>query len=76
MQLILRRREGCLVGLVCDWLIMDHGQLKITGQKLGLVFHSRLGRACIGHAIVHITKQPDLKLKTQPKQLLGSLLLA
>jgi hypothetical protein len=51
-------------------------KLKLTGLNLGRVFHSRLGCACIGHAIVHITKQPNLKLKTQPKQLLGSLLLA
>jgi hypothetical protein len=51
-------------------------KLKLTGQNLGRVFNSRLGRACIGHAIVHITKQPNLKLKTQPKQLSGSLLSA
>jgi hypothetical protein len=48
-------------------------KLKLTGQNL---FNSRLGRACIGHAIVHITKQPNLKLKSQPKHLLGSLQLA
>jgi len=51
-------------------------KLKLTGQNLGRVFHCRLGRACIGHEIVHITKQPNLKLKTQPKQLLGYLQLA
>jgi hypothetical protein len=51
-------------------------KLKLTGLNLGRVFNSRLGRACIGHAIVHITKQPNLKLKTWPKQLLGYLLLA
>ncbi len=33
-------------------------------------------KICIGHAIIHITKQPNLKLKTQPEQLLGSLPLA
>jgi hypothetical protein len=48
-------------------------KLKVTGLNLGRVFNSRLGRACIGRAIVHITKQPKLKLKTRPKQLLGSL---
>ncbi len=32
--------------------------------------------ACLGCAIVHITKQSNLKLKTLPKQLLGSLPLA
>jgi hypothetical protein len=51
-------------------------KLKLTGQNLGRVFHSRLRRTCIGHAIVHITKQPNFKLKTGPKQLLGSLPLA
>jgi hypothetical protein len=51
-------------------------KLKLTGQNLGRVFNSRLGRACMGHAIVRITKQPNLKLKTWPRQLLGSLLLA
>ncbi len=49
---------------------------KLTGQNLGRVFHSRLGHTCIGHSIVDITKQPNLKLETRPKQLLGSLLLA
>ncbi len=48
-------------------------KLKQTGWNLGQVFHSRLGCTCIGHAIVYITKQPNLKLKTRPKQLLGSL---
>jgi hypothetical protein len=51
-------------------------KLKLTGRNMGRVFNSRLGRACIGHAIVHITKQPYLKLKTRPKQLLGFLPLA
>jgi hypothetical protein len=48
---------------------------KLKGLNLGRVFHSRLSFACIGHAVVHITKQPNLNLKTEPKQLLGSLLL-
>ncbi len=51
-------------------------KLKLTGRNLGRVSNYRLGHACIDHAIVHITKQPSLKLKTRPKQLLGSLLLA
>jgi hypothetical protein len=54
--------------------IMD--KLKLTRLNQGRIFHSRLGRDCIGHAIVHITKQPNLKLKTRAKQLLGSLPLA
>ena len=57
-------------------LVFTIDKLKLTGRNLGQVFNSRLGRACIGHAIVHIAKQPNLKLKTQPKQLLGSLTLA
>jgi hypothetical protein len=51
-------------------------KLKLTGQNLGRVFHSGPGHACIGHDIVETTKQPNLKLKTRPKQLLGSLPLA
>jgi len=50
-------------------------KLKLKGLNLDRVFHSRPCRACIGHAIVHITKQPNLKLKTESKQLLGYLLL-
>ncbi len=51
-------------------------KLKLAGQNLGRVFNSRLSCACIDHAIVCITKQPNLKVRTQPKQLLGSLALA
>ncbi len=51
-------------------------KLKLTGWNLGQVFCSRLGCTCIGHAIVRKSKQPNLKLKTQPKQLLGYLPLA
>ncbi len=48
-------------------------ELKLTGRNLGRVFNYRLGHACTGHIIVHISKQPNLKLKTRPKQLLVSL---
>jgi hypothetical protein len=48
-------------------------KLKLTGRNLARVFKSRLCRACKGHAIEHKTKRPNLKLKTRPKQLLGSL---
>jgi hypothetical protein len=47
-------------------------KLQLTGQNLGRVFNSRSGRV---HALqLHFseTKQPNLKLKTRPKQLLGS----
>jgi len=44
--------------------------------NLGRVFNSRLRRACIWLAIAWITKRPNLKLKTQPEQLIGSLPIA
>jgi len=51
-------------------------KLNLTGRNLGRVFNSRLGHACICHAIACITRRPNLKLKTRPKQFLGSLPLA
>jgi hypothetical protein len=48
----------------------------LTGRNLGRVFNSRLGSGCICCAIACITKNPNLKLTTRPKQLLVSLLLA
>jgi len=85
----MNRQKICLVtfmwslGLPHIWNIVSSNvrahimdKLKLTGRNLGRVFNCRLGRACIGHAIVHVTKQPNLKLKTRPKQLLGSLPLA
>ncbi len=51
-------------------------KLKLTGQTLCRVFYSKLGRVCICSASAPIAKWPNLKLKTQPKQLLGSLSLA
>ncbi len=53
-----------------------HRQLELTGQNLGRVLNSRLGRACICRAIAYMTKRPNLKLKTRRKQLLGFLPLA
>jgi hypothetical protein len=44
-------------------------KLKRTGQNLGRVFNSRFRHACEWHAFVQITTQPNLKLKTRPKQL-------
>jgi len=43
--------------------------LKLTGQNPGWIFNSRLGHACICRTIVHITKQPNLKLKPWLNQL-------
>jgi hypothetical protein len=48
-------------------------KLQLTGQNLGRVFDSRSGSV---HALqLHFseTEQPNLELKTRPKQLLGSL---
>ncbi len=48
-------------------------KLQLTERNLGRAFNSRTGRA---HALqLHFSEmeQPNLKLKTQPKQLLGSL---
>jgi hypothetical protein len=51
-------------------------KIKLPGPTLAQVFNSSLGCVCIGHSIAYITKRPNLKLKTRPKQLLGSLPLA
>jgi hypothetical protein len=48
----------------------------LTGQTLGRIFNSKLGHACICRKVAHITKRPNLKLKTRSKQLSGSLVLA
>ncbi len=53
---------------------MDKLQLK--GQNLGRVFNSRSGRMRAMHLCCFEAKGPNLKLKTWPKQLLGSLSLA
>jgi hypothetical protein len=48
-------------------------KLQLTGQNLGRVFNSKIGGV---HAVqLHFseTEQPNLKLKTRPKQLLVSL---
>ncbi len=50
-----------------------HRQLQLTGRNLGRVFTPRLGHACMCCAIAYITKQPNLNLKTQPRQLKGYL---
>jgi hypothetical protein len=41
--------------------------------KPGQVFNSRSGRVYATHSCCYWVKLPNLKLKTQPKQLLGSL---
>ncbi len=49
---------------------MDKPQL--TGQNSGRVFYSRNGYMCAMHWCGNGAKQPNLKLKTRSKQLLGS----
>jgi hypothetical protein len=44
--------------------------------NLGRLFNSRSERATAYHSVLLVTKQPDLKLETRTKQILGSLLLA
>jgi hypothetical protein len=51
-------------------------KLQLTGQNLGQFFNSRSGCMCAMHLCSYEAKQPNLKLKTQPKQRLGSLPLA
>jgi hypothetical protein len=63
-----KTKQPCLMFAVKT---MSMDKLKPTGGNLGRVFSSRLGCACISRAIAYITKQPNLKLKTQPKQLLS-----
>jgi hypothetical protein len=50
-------------------------KLQLTGQNLGLVCNSRSG--CLHDVHLHsfIAKLPNLKLKTQPRQLLACILL-
>jgi hypothetical protein len=50
-------------------------KLHLTGQNLGRVFNFRNGRVLAVHLLCCGVKLPNLKLKTWPKQLLGSLLL-
>jgi len=49
---------------------------KLIGWDRGQVFGCGSGFARLYRAITLTTKQPNLKLKTRPKQLLGYLLLA
>jgi hypothetical protein len=48
-------------------------KFQLTGRKLVRVFNFRNGRVHVAHLLCYGVKQPNLKLKTQPKQLLGSL---
>jgi hypothetical protein len=49
-------------------------KLKLTGRALGQVFNSGSGCGILAkHLLSNAAIQPNLELKTQPKQLLGSL---
>jgi hypothetical protein len=49
-------------------------KLKLTGRALGRVFNSRSGCGILAkHLLSSAAIQPNLELKTRPKQLLGSL---
>jgi hypothetical protein len=50
-------------------------KLQLSGQNLGRVFNSRGGHVYAMRLSVYYSKLPNFKLKTWPKQLLGSLLL-
>jgi hypothetical protein len=54
-------------------MIKSMDKLKLTGRNLGRVFKFR--RVCLHTIRLYYfeTKLPNLKLKTRPKQLLGSL---
>ena len=57
-------------------LSVSKDKLKLREQNLGWVFNSRCGRACLCLAKILIIEQPNLKLKTRLRQLLGFLSLA
>jgi hypothetical protein len=48
-------------------------KLHLTRQNLGRVFSCRSGLVHAMHLLCYGVKLPNLKLKTRPKQLLGSL---
>jgi hypothetical protein len=48
-------------------------KLQLTGQNLGQVFNFKSGHLHAATFLVLSVKLPNLQLKTQPKQVLGSL---
>jgi hypothetical protein len=56
------------------YTVIPKDKVYMKGQNLGRVFNFRFGH--VRTLICTRTKQPNFKLKTRPKQLLGSLLLA
>jgi hypothetical protein len=49
------------------------GKLQLTGRNLSRVFNFRSGCVHAMHLLCYGVKLPNLKFKTQPKQLLGYL---
>jgi hypothetical protein len=49
------------------------GKLQLAGQNLGRVFNFRSGHLHSAHFWCYQVKLPNLKLKTRPKELPGSL---
>jgi hypothetical protein len=64
------KRSGSKVGTLFN-LAMDKRQL--TGQNRGRVFNFRFGYLNAEHFWCYQVNLPNLKVKTLPKQLLGSL---
>jgi hypothetical protein len=52
---------------------VGHGQLQLTGHNLGRVFNFRFDHLQAEHFRCYQIKLPNLKFKTWPKQLQGSL---
>jgi hypothetical protein len=48
-------------------------KLQLTGQNLYRFFNFKFGHLHVEHFWCYQVKLPNLKLRTQPKQLLGSL---
>ncbi len=65
-----------LVKRMSSCITLDHGQIKLTGINLGRVFNYRCMRASAQISTCTSSKQTKLKLKTQPKLVLGFLPLA
>ncbi len=54
-------------------MAVDLDKLHPTGRNLGRVFNCRCGCVVVTHLCCYEAKLVNLKLKTQPKQLLGYL---
>jgi hypothetical protein len=62
--------------MVCFYNLYYNRQTSFNRTNLGRVFNSRSGCMCAMHLCCYEAKRPNLKLKTLPRQLLGSLPLA